>query len=100
MPSIAMPVKLDASGLGRLPGAVRPPSYDRRALVPGVVHIGVGGFHRAHQAVYLDDLLRRPGGTRWGILGVGLLEHDRRMRDALVSQDALYTVVERDAGSD
>src|SRR4051812_5157714 len=68
------------------------PNYDRAALTPAVVHLGVGGFHRAHQAVYLDDLART-GETGWGEIGVGL--RSPAMRDCLVPQDALYTVVER-----
>lgn len=84
----------------RLPERVQVPRYDRRALRPGIVHIGVGGFHRAHQAVYLDDLLHRPGNEMFGICGAGLLPHDAHMRDVLRSQDYLYTVVTRDATGD
>ncbi len=69
------------------------PTYDRAVLTPAIVHLGVGGFHRAHQAVYLDDLARR-GVTAWGEVGVGL--HHRDMKDALAPQDCLYTVVARD----
>ncbi|MDQ4038072.1 MAG: mannitol dehydrogenase family protein [Actinomycetota bacterium] len=72
---------------------VEMPRYDRRLLSPAIVHIGVGGFHRAHQAVYLDELARA-GETEWGELGVGL--HTPAMRDALRAQDWLFTVVERD----
>jgi hypothetical protein len=59
--------------------------------------IGVGGFHRSHQALYLDDYFYQNPGSDWGICGVGLLDndYDRRMRDALQSQDCLYTLVER-----
>ncbi|MEH1100508.1 mannitol dehydrogenase family protein [Micromonospora sp. CPCC 205561] len=73
------------------------PTYDRSALTPAVVHLGVGGFHRAHQAVYLDELARL-GETGWGETGVSL--HSPKMRDALVPQGCLYTVVERDRGGD
>src|SRR5690348_13633183 len=73
------------------------PTYDRTALTPAIVHLGVGGFHRAHQAVYLDDLARS-GNTDWGEVGVGL--HHRAMKDALEPQEYLYTVVERSAESD
>src|SRR5215212_12050736 len=61
------------------------PTYDRELLRPGVVHLGVGGFHRAHQAVYLDDLARHSISHDWGITGVNL----RRavIRDALACQD-------------
>ena len=76
------------------------PTYDRRQITDGIVHIGVGGFHRAHEAVYLDDLMGQGTGREWGICGVGLLPHDRKMRDALDPQDGLYTVVARDAAGD
>jgi mannitol 2-dehydrogenase len=75
------------------------PAYNRRNCAQHVVHIGVGGFHRAHQAVYLDDLLQRGGGPGWGICGVGMLPQDRAMRGALQSQDCLYTVVEADGAA-
>jgi mannitol 2-dehydrogenase len=68
------------------------PQYDRGALVPSVVHIGVGGFHRAHQATYFDELAST-GETGWGIVGVGL--HSREIGEVLDAQDGLYTVVER-----
>jgi mannitol 2-dehydrogenase len=58
-----------------------------------MVHLGVGGFHRAHQAVYLDTLMNGGGPLDWGVVGVGLLPGDARMRDALHAQDCLYTVV-------
>jgi mannitol 2-dehydrogenase len=74
------------------------PTYDRSALVPSVVHIGVGGFHRAHQAAYFDDLARASGSLEWGIVGVGL--HRGEMKKALVAQDCLYTLVERGVGVD
>ncbi|BBY18961.1 mannitol dehydrogenase family protein [Mycolicibacterium litorale] len=72
------------------------PNYDRSALTPAVVHIGVGGFHRAHQASYLDDLARTGASMDWGITGVGL--HRPEMKKALAAQDCLYTVVERGPG--
>jgi len=76
------------------------PQYDRRGITPGVVHIGVGGFHRAHEAVYLDDLMAHGLGQEWGICGVGLRPADKAMQDALVPQDCLYTVVTRSAEGD
>jgi fructuronate reductase/mannitol 2-dehydrogenase len=76
---------------------VRVPEYDRAALTPAVVHIGVGGFHRAHQAVYLDELAQR-GLSDWGVVGVTLRRRDAK--DALEPQDGLYTVVERDGDGD
>jgi len=69
------------------------PAYDRRQVSVGIVHLGVGGFHRAHQAVYLDTLMNAGAALDWGICGVGVLPPDRRMADVLAAQDHLYTVV-------
>jgi len=76
-------------------GLVSVPRYDRSRVTAGIVHIGVGGFHRAHQAVAVDDLLRAgvPGSEGFGICGVGVLEQDRAMKDALDAQDGLYTLL-------
>jgi mannitol 2-dehydrogenase len=74
----------------------QPPAYDRQKLKPGIVHIGLGNFHRAHMAVYLDDLFARGLGHDWAILGAGVREGDARMRDALKAQDCLSTVIELD----
>ena len=90
-------LELKDANLARIAGRVQVPAYDRRALAAGLVHIGVGGFFRAHQAVYLDDLAHRRRDGAWGYCGVGLLANDRHMRDALVPQDGLFTVVERSA---
>ncbi|MDO4900775.1 mannitol dehydrogenase family protein [Actinomyces sp.] len=68
------------------------PSYDRSAITTGIVHMGVGGFHRAHQAMYLDQLMRAGKALDWGICGVGLLPQDAHMRDALTGQDCLYSL--------
>src|SRR4051794_29574116 len=70
------------------------PSYDRSQLTARIVHFGVGGFHRAHQAMYLDRLLRA-GKSDWGICGVGVLPHDARMRDVMASQNCRYSLVEK-----
>ena len=86
--------------LSALPLPVVVPRYDRRTVTPGIVHIGVGGFHRAHEAVYLDDLMALGAGRKWGICGVGVRPADAAMRDALVPQDCLYTVVTRSAEGD
>jgi fructuronate reductase len=77
----------------RLPGDVRRPAYDRKALAPGIVHLGVGAFHRAHQAVYTELALAQAFGP-WGICGVSLRRPEAR--DRLAPQDGLYTVAERD----
>ena len=93
-------IALKQAHLAQLPASVAVPAYAREALVPSIVHIGVGGFYRAHQAVYLDDLLALPGQMQWAYCGVGLLAHDAAMRDAMQAQDGLYTVVERGAAGD
>lgn len=72
------------------------PAYDRSKLRPGIVHIGLGNFHRAHMAVYLDDLFAMGLSQDWAILGAGVREGDARMRDALIAQDCLSTVIELD----
>jgi mannitol 2-dehydrogenase len=69
------------------------PGYDRDQVTPGVVHVGVGGFHRAHQAMYHDRMLTDGAGLDWGICGVGVLAADRKMQQALDAQDGLYTLV-------
>ncbi len=92
--------KLTNATLAPLAGRVTVPTYDRKRLAPGIVHIGVGGFHRAHQAVYLDDLATQGITMDWGERGVGLLAADKQMAAALIPQDCLYTVVARDASGD
>jgi mannitol 2-dehydrogenase len=88
---------LGESTLEAIAGRALVPTYERGTLKQAIVHIGVGGFHRAHQAVYLDDLAEQRITTEWGERGLGLLGHDKRMAEALLSQECLYTVVERDA---
>ncbi len=75
---------------------VQMPAYDRSKLTPGIVHIGLGNFHRAHMAVYLDDLFGMGLNHDWAILGAGVREGDARMRGALKAQDCLSTVIELD----
>ena len=69
------------------------PRYDRSAVTTGILHFGVGGFHRAHQAMVLDSLMRAGKALDWGICGVGVLPIDARMRDVMRQQDSLYTLV-------
>jgi mannitol 2-dehydrogenase len=89
----AEPLPLNARTLaywrGRLPG----PDYDRGLVTPGVVHVGVGGFHRAHQAMYHDRLMNQGAALDWGLCGVGVMPADRRMKQVLDAQDGLYTLV-------
>lgn len=87
-------MKLNSENLPQLPERIIKPGYDRSQVQQGIVHIGVGGFHRAHQAIYTEQLLNQGGATDWGICGVGLRLEDRAMRDALASQDYLYTLYE------
>ncbi len=92
-------MRLSETHLQNLRGSIGKPVYDRAKLTQHTVHIGVGGFHRAHQAVYLDDLLAMENEPRWGECGLGVLPGDVRMQDALKPQDCLYTVVEKSARS-
>ena len=86
--------QLSPALLARLGGSVERPRYDPAALAEGVVHLGLGAFHRAHQAVYLDEIAAR-GDARWGVVGVSL--RSPAVRDTLAPQHGLYTLVERDA---
>lgn len=85
-------VALTTRTVAGLDPAVAAPVYNRSMVRPAIVHIGVGGFHRAHQAMYLDRILAT-GDIEWGICGVGILMSDARIRDALAAQDGLYTLV-------
>ncbi len=87
------PLTLSTATLGDLPAEVAVPAYDRGRVTAGMVHFGVGGFFRAHQAMYLDQLMNQGSALDWGIVGVGTMPGDVRMRDALHAQDCLYTLV-------
>ncbi|GLS31452.1 mannitol dehydrogenase family protein [Neomesorhizobium albiziae] len=93
-----MTVKLSRANLDKLPEKVGRPSYDRAALKPGIVHFGVGNFHRSHQAVYLDDLFNAGLGHDWAIVGAGVFDGEKVGRERLEEQDWLTTVVEQDSG--
>lgn len=93
-----MTVKLSAANLQRLPADVARPTYRAADLSPGVLHFGVGNFHRAHQAVYLDELFNAGLGRDWAIVGAGVFQGERAGREKLAEQDWLTTVVEQDAG--
>src|SRR5438874_1953391 len=97
---MASAIQLNRANLKSIAGRAQVPSFDPAGLPGSIVHVGVGGFHRAHQAVYLDDLLAQGGARQWGLCGVGLLPHDARMRDVLRAQDCLYTVIERSGAGD
>ncbi|WP_108397060.1 mannitol dehydrogenase family protein [Devosia submarina] len=91
-----MTTKLSAAALPTLTTAAIP-AYDRSTLTPGIVHIGVGNFHRAHQAVYLDDLFATGTDHDWALIGAGVRPADEAMRQKLQAQDWLTTVVEQEA---
>ena len=84
---------LNNTALAQIAPPVSVPGYDRSTLTAGIIHFGVGGFHRAHQAMYLDSLMNQGKALDWGIRGMGVMPSDARMRDALASSDGLYTLV-------
>jgi mannitol 2-dehydrogenase len=89
-------IRLSRRSLAQLPVEIVRPAFDPASVRPGIVHLGLGGFHRAHMARYTHDLMdRSPDSLQWGIVGVGLMPGDERMRESLAPQDALYTLVER-----
>ena len=94
-------IALSADTLQDLAATVRVPEYDRTGLTAGIMHFGVGGFHRAHQALMIDDLLSLDDGhgqslaRDWAICGVGVLPSDAHMRDVMSAQDGLYALVEK-----
>jgi mannitol 2-dehydrogenase len=91
-----VPIPLNSANLDAIEAlGVPTPRYDRQALRPRILHLGVGGFHRSHMALYTDEVAA--DGGDWGIRGVGLLESDRRMADVLRAQDDLYMLIERDS---
>lgn len=92
-----MATRLSLSTLGQLPPSVGVPGYRRNDLCPGIVHIGVGNFHRAHQAAYLDELFERGLDHDWAIIGTGVRESDAEMGRDLLAQDFLTTVVTQEA---
>ena len=92
-----MAVPLSLATLPRLPAGVARPAYARADLAPGILHFGVGNFHRAHLQVYLDRLMNAGRDRDWAIVGAGVTPYDVKMRDALRGQDLLSTVVEQSA---
>jgi mannitol 2-dehydrogenase len=92
-------MKLSNATLDLLPDDVARPTYERSALSAGIVHIGCGNFHRAHQAVYLDDLFNLGIGHDWALLGAGVRAGDAKMGEALMAQDGMSSVIELDPGA-
>jgi mannitol 2-dehydrogenase len=89
--------KLSFSSVRGLDARISVPKYAQSVLTPGIVHFGVGNFHRAHMAVYLDDLFNMGIDQDWGIIGAGVLPSDEAMRLRLAAQDFLTTIVEQEA---
>ncbi|QBX99529.1 mannitol dehydrogenase family protein [Rhodophyticola sp. CCM32] len=87
-------VPLSDATLDQLPAGIERPRYDRRGLTPGIVHIGLGNFHRAHQAWYLHRLMQQGDAQDWAILGAGVRPYDAAMREKLLAQDCLTTLIE------
>ncbi len=89
-------IPLSNATLPRMPKGVRVPTYDRTKLTPGIVHIGLGNFHRAHQAWYLHRLMDQGLAHNWAIIGAGVRAPDAAQRDRLLAQDCLNTLIELD----
>ena len=87
-------MRLCQKNLSSLPPQVARPAYDRSQVVPAIVHLGVGAFHRAHQAMFTDAVLAS-GDLQWGIVGAGVISSE--MKDALLPQDCLYALAEMGA---
>lgn len=92
-------MKLSNATLNDLPEAVARPTYDRSKLTPGIVHIGLGNFHRAHQAWYLHRLMQDGLAQDWAIIGAGVRAYDETMRQKMAAQDYLTTLIELDPAS-
>lgn len=85
---------LGQATLTALPERVGRPGYERGRVTAGIAHLSVGNFHRAHQAVYLDQCLERAGQESWGIVGIGIIDSpaERAKAASLQRQDGLYTL--------
>ncbi|WP_170431841.1 mannitol dehydrogenase family protein [Ruegeria arenilitoris] len=88
------PTKLSQAALAELHEGIAVPGYDRAALMPGIIHIGLGNFHRAHQAWYLHRLMQQGLAKNWAIIGAGVRPYDATMRQKLLAQDCLTTLIE------
>ncbi len=89
-------VALSLANLDMLPEGIARPTYKRADLTPGIVHIGLGNFHRGHQAWYLHRLMQQGLAHDWAIIGAGVRPGDARMREHLLAQDCLTTLIELD----
>ncbi len=91
-----MAIELSAANLESLGKKLAVPTYRHAQLRQGILHFGVGNFHRAHLAVYLDDLFNKGLNHDWALVGAGVMPSDEKMRQILVAQDYLTTIVEQD----
>lgn len=98
-PVSASLLPLSNDTISAMPPAVSVPQYDRSKLTPGIVHIGVGNFHRAHLAWYMHRLMQQGKALDWAIIGAGIRDHDKVMREKLLKQDGLTTLIELDPDS-
>ncbi|MEM1289096.1 MAG: mannitol dehydrogenase family protein [Pseudomonadota bacterium] len=89
-------IALNDENLSTLPAEVGRPNYDRSSLSPGIIHVGVGNFHRAHQSWYMHQLFQKGLAHDWAILGAGVRPYDTDMRQKLLRQDCLTTLIELD----
>jgi mannitol 2-dehydrogenase len=89
--------KLSLETVRGLDARIATPKYARSSISPGIVHFGVGNFHRAHLAVYMDDLFNMGLDHDWGIIGAGVMPSDEVMRERLRAQDYLTTIIEQEA---
>ncbi len=89
-------MKLNTANLSALPAGIERPRYDRASLKPGIIHIGLGNFHRAHQAWYLHQLMQQGKALDWAIIGAGVRAQDAVVREKLAAQDYLTTLIELD----
>ena len=93
-------IQLNQANLSSISSDIGTPVYDRSKLKSGIVHIGIGGFHRSHQAYYIHQLLQKYNALEWGICGIGLREADRKIYEVLKKQDYLYTLVTQHPGGE
>ena len=86
-------IKLNQKNLAEIAKRISCPTYNRSNIKTGIVHVGIGGFHRAHEAFYTDALLHDESIKDWGICGVALLEFDTKIYNTLKEQNGLYTLI-------
>jgi len=94
-----MSIYLSRETLSSLPAHISTPQYNYNDLKPGIIHIGYGNFHRAHQSIYMHDLFNKGLDLDWAIVGSGVRPHDSKIREILHKQDFLTTVIELQPGA-